>query len=242
MMCRKAYNVGTFTRIDRSFTAVLILSLCTLGGGLPGARPQGPSAGADTSFSIDIDTVLRAVTYGISTRGCRVRMELYSEHSINRGGISHNTSCPMPLTVHHALYEKLIRGMFGDLPRRDLIDSVRWISWGRIGDGETEMSQRLAIAAKGSPHWDPVKGKTTAGEVNLFVRDLANERMIYPEIKDLFAAYGWDIKVTSVEKVLIARAGKLPSFGILKSHGIRRTDALPFDFQMWFSVSRTVRE
>jgi hypothetical protein len=168
-------------------------------------------------------------------------MELYGEHSINRGGISHRTDCPMPLTDHRGLYEKLLQGMFGDLSRRDLMDSVRWISWGRIGEGETEMSQRLAIAAKGSPRWDPVKGKASGGDVNGFVRDLANGRMIYREIKDLFAAYGWTIRATSVEKVLIARAGKLPSFAALKSHGIRRTDAVPFDFQLWFSVSRTGR-
>ena len=104
------------------------------------------------------------------------------------------------------------------------------------------MSQRLAIAARGSPNWNPSKGKVRAGDVNGFAKDLANERMIYPEIRDLFALYGWKVKITSVEKVLIGRAGKLPSFGALKSHGIRPADALPFDFQMWFSVSRDVRE
>lgn len=117
------------------------------------------------------------------------------------------------------------------------MDSVRWISWGRIGDGETEMSQRLMVAAKESPNWNPAKGKVVAGEMYRFVRDLANERMIYAEIRDLCAMYGWKIKITSIEKILIARAAKLPSSGLLKSHGVRPTDALPFDFQMWFSVS-----
>ena len=209
------------------------------GGQVP--SQQAPGA-ADTSVGIETDTLLRAVVYSVSAGECRVSMTLYNEHSINKGGISHHTNCPMPLTTHHALYSKLLMRMFDDPSHRDLVDSVRWISWGRIGEGESEMSQRLMIAAWSSRLWDRRRGKPVSGDVNHFVKVLAESRMIYGELRDLFASFGWKIAVGSVEKVLIGRAGKLPSFGTLKSRGIRPDDALPFDCQLWFLVARERQE
>ena len=98
------------------------------------------------------------------------------------------------------------------------------------------MGFRLALAAFGSAGWDRVRGRPRDGDINGFVRQLANEAMIYPELKALFAAFGRDITLGSAEKVLVMRADGLPFYGRLQPHGVRGTDKLPFDCLTWFAV------
>jgi hypothetical protein len=118
---------------------------------------------------------------------------------------------------------------------------LRTLFWGRLTPDESrggpqEMGFRLALAAFGSPGWDRVRGRPRDGDLNGFVRQLANEAMIYPELKALFAAFGRDITFASAEKVLVMRADGLPFYDRLQPHGVRGTDKLPFDCLTWFAV------
>lgn len=99
------------------------------------------------------------------------------------------------------------------------------------------MSLRLARAAHNSPGWDAKKGRSKNGDINGFVKDLANRQMIYPELKELFDAFHKSISFSCAEKVLVLEAGKLPFFDQLKPLGIKASDRLPFDCMAWFSVS-----
>jgi len=82
------------------------------------------------------------------------------------------------------------------------------------------LSERLSLAAGESPLWDQAKGRPRSGHENTGVKEIANRAMIYPELKEMFARHGYEIQVSSVEKVLIDPQTKLP-----------------YDCMTWFSLS-----
>jgi hypothetical protein len=94
----------------------------------------------------------------------------------------------------------------------------------------------LALAAKRSADWDPVRGTPRSGDINGWVRKLANEAVIYAELRPVFREFGLDIHLATVEKVLVLKAKLLPFFDMLREAGIQPDDKLPFDCQAWFSV------
>ena len=83
------------------------------------------------------------------------------------------------------------------------------------------LSERLSSAANESALWDKEKGRPRAAHENQCVKEIANQAMIYPELKEMFAKHGYEIEVSSVEKVLIDPQTKLP-----------------YDCLTWFSLSR----
>jgi hypothetical protein len=83
------------------------------------------------------------------------------------------------------------------------------------------LSERLSLAAGQSPLWDKEKGRPRSGHENQCVKEIANQAMIYPELKEMFAKHGYEIEVSSVEKVLIDTQTKLP-----------------YDCMTWFSLSK----
>ncbi|OGP93357.1 MAG: hypothetical protein A2Z19_07020 [Deltaproteobacteria bacterium RBG_16_54_18] len=83
------------------------------------------------------------------------------------------------------------------------------------------MSERLSLAASKSPLWEQAKGDPRIGSENKFVKEIANQAMIYPELKELFVRHGYEIQIANVEKVLIDPQTKLP-----------------YDCLTWFSLSR----
>jgi len=83
------------------------------------------------------------------------------------------------------------------------------------------LSERLSLAASESPLWDMAKGRPRSGHENRGVKEIANQAMIYPELQEMFAKHGYEIQVSSVEKVLIDPQTKLP-----------------YDCLTWFSLSR----
>jgi hypothetical protein len=83
------------------------------------------------------------------------------------------------------------------------------------------LSERLSLAASKSPLWDQVKGRPRTGHENNCVKEIANQAMIYPELKEMFARHGYEIEVSGVEKVLIDPQTKLP-----------------YDCMTWFSLSK----
>jgi len=125
--------------------------------------------------------------------------------------------------------------------------AFRTLFWGRLAPDEPrpalqEMSLRLALAAHKSPGWDTKRGRPKNGDINGFVRDLANRAMIYPELKELFARFHKSVVFSCAEKVLVQKAEKLPFFEQLKQQGVKATDKLPFDCMTWFSVSAVLQK
>ena len=83
------------------------------------------------------------------------------------------------------------------------------------------MSERLSLAASQSSLWDKAKGRPRSGHANQCVKEIANQTMIYPELREIFAKHGYEIEVSGVEKVLIDPQTKLP-----------------YDCLTWFSLSK----
>jgi hypothetical protein len=83
------------------------------------------------------------------------------------------------------------------------------------------LSERLSLAASLSPLWDKEKGRPRSGHENKFVKEIANQAMIYPELKEMFAQHGYEVQIVSIEKVLIDPQTKLP-----------------YDCMTWFSLSQ----
>ena len=108
------------------------------------------------------------------------------------------------------------------------------LSWGRLypygnpnENADTTMAVRLALAAKRSREWDSERGRPRHREangwvdVNGTVRTLANDAAIYKELQPVFVESGLELQLSSVEKVLIFRAGQMPFFKTLQESGVR---------------------
>jgi hypothetical protein len=69
------------------------------------------------------------------------------------------------------------------------------------------------------------------------IRRLANHASVYGELRSVGRAAGVEIRLSSVEKVLVERADRFPFFEVLRSAGALGSDRVPFDCQAWFSLS-----
>ena len=139
------------------------------------------------------------------------------ETELNRHVLRLRSKSDLPLKVQ----VKIISKILNKVPKER---QFRTFFIGRLlkafGTDKT-MSERLSLAASQSPLWDKEKGRPRSGHENQCVKEIANQTMIYPELREMFAKHGYEIEVSGVEKVLIDPQTKLP-----------------YDCQTWFSLSR----
>ncbi len=199
------------------------------------ADPGVGSQPANT-VTVEIDSHLKQTTYSIAREDCRINWVVYSSEA-NRGVISHRCYCRLPLAEQAPLFAALLEKLVGNPP-----DHTKYhtLFGGRLypdGKPNPEMAMRLMLAAKRSDGWDSVRGIPAGGDKNGFVRDLMNEASTYPELKAVFLKAGLDIRVSSVEKVLVLKAGELSFFNQLQGSDVKPADKLPFDCMTWFSIT-----
>ena len=179
-------------------------------------------------------------TYSEAKGECRVAW-IVADTELNRTVIRHRSECSLPLAEQVPIIAKIMHRVLvtpADYERFHTLD------WGRLhpdGRPDPTMAMRLALAARRSPQWDAVLGRPRTGDINGFVRKLANEAPIYGELRDMFRAAGLEIQVASVEKVLVLRARQLPFFDRLGSAPIKPADKVPYDCMTWFSISKAGR-
>ncbi|MCE5263890.1 MAG: hypothetical protein LLG97_10190 [Deltaproteobacteria bacterium] len=192
------------------------------------------SAEMASSVTVEESAQWNATIYSISGEGCTIQW--IARHS-EIGVIKHWSRCTASLSGQLPLLEKLCTEFFSRDKNAALF---RTLFWGRLDpenrNGSHELSLRLALAAYRSPGWDRKRGKPKSGDVNGFIRDIANSNMIYPELQELFGRWQRGISFSAAEKVLIAEAGKLPFYELLKERGVKAADRLPFDCAAWFRV------
>jgi hypothetical protein len=177
----------------------------------------------------------RETDFTIVSGDCRITWTVYKTEA-NRGVFRHRSDCGLTLAEQAPLVGKVLRKVMATGVEAA---GLRTLSWGRLcpdGARDTTMPARLALAAKRSAEWDAARGAPRSGDVNGWVRKLANEALIYAELLPVFSQSGLEIKLTSVEKVLVLPAGRLPFFEKLREGGVRAQDRVPFDCQTWFSV------
>jgi hypothetical protein len=187
---------------------------------------------------------LQETEYKIAVENCTITWTV-SSSELNLGVIGQHSDCALTLGEEAALIAKLLRKV---LETRGKAGQLRSLFWGRLypygdpGNPNSTMALRLALAAKRSPQWDSIRGQPQSDntnrelDVNGFVRTLANDAAIYRELQPVFAAAGLELRLSSVEKVLILQAGQMPFFEGLRKSGVRASDLLPFDCLTWFSV------
>ena len=194
------------------------------------------SAETVSSVTIEYSSQWNARIYKIAKGDCTIE---WIARNTEPGVIKHSAECTVPLAEQIPLLEKICAEF---LSKDKNAQAFRTLYWGRLAPDETkpglqEMSLRLALAAYKSPGWNAKKGKPKNGDINGFVRDLANRENIYPELKELFERFHKSIKFSCAEKVLVQKAEKLPFFDQLKKKGIKAADKLPFDCMTWFSIT-----
>jgi hypothetical protein len=196
-------------------------------------------AEAVSSVTIEQSSQWNATIYNISSGDCTIQ---WIARNSEIGVIKHWSQCRLSLAEQLPLLEKIC-GEFFSKDRN--AQAFRTLFWGRLAPDETrpglqEMSLRLALAAHKSPGWDVKRGKPKNGDINGFVKDLANRESLYPELKELFERFHKSIKFSCAEKVLVQKAKDLPFFDQLKQQGVKAADKLPFDCMTWFSVSEVL--
>jgi hypothetical protein len=174
--------------------------------------------------------------YSISSENCTID---WIARDSEIGVVLHRQRCMASLSQQLPLLKQIYTKF---LKSEKNAPEFRTLFWGRLApDGSSpaslELSQRLARAAHDSPDWDVKRGRPKKEDINGFVKDLANRRMIYPELKELFEGFHKRIALCCVEKVLVQEARKLPFFDQLKPLGIQASEKLPFDCMTWFSIS-----
>lgn len=185
---------------------------------------------------VEFDAVERTTTYRIVSGDCTIE---WIVRDSEKHVVKHRAQCAAPLKRQLPLLLKLATEFFSNERHAQ---TLRTLFWGGLESeskpASGELSLRLALAACQSPGWDLRKGKAREKDLNRFVIDLANEKMIYSELQELFEAFGRRITLRTVEKVRVLEAGQLPFFEQLRQQGMRENDRLPFDCMAWFSISR----
>lgn len=197
---------------------------------------QSPSSAEVASLvTIEQNSQWNATIYNISDAGCTVQ---WIARNSEIGVIKHWSRCSRSLSEQLPLWEKICAEFFS---KDNNAQAFRTLFWGRLApesqNGSLELSLRLALAAYLSPGWDLKRGKPKRGDMNGFIRDIANKKMIYPELRELFGRFQRSVAFSCAEKVLITVAANLPFYEQLKQQGVKAGDKLPFDCVAWFTVS-----
>ena len=200
-----------------------------LNGNLPGlADNQSP-------VIIEQNASRNAAIYRIAEGDCKIEWIAWNNEP---GLVRLVSTCTRSLVMQMPLLAQIVETFLNHDPHAG---SLRTLFWGRIepdySPGLHELSFRLALAAYQSSGWDKKRGRAGNGDINGFVKDLANRAMIYPELKALFAHFHKTVYFSCAEKVLVIEAAKLPFYEQLKRHGVKAKDRLPFDCMAWFAVA-----
>ena len=204
---------------------------------IPG-RPAQQASSAETVPSVRVasDDARKMTAYIAASSACRVSWEVFLDEPYG-GEIRRYSDCNRSWNDEMPLLSDIVAEVFKDPARRR---QVRTLTWGRLapdGAKDTPMAVRLALAAAGTLQWSRTLGRPKTGDINRFIRDLANEARIYPELETVLAEAGMAVTVRTVEKVLVGPAGKTAFFEALSKEGIRSADKIPFDCQVWFLLA-----
>ena len=190
-----------------------------------------------STVTIEYSAPDQATIYTAFSGDCSVKWIAYNTGP-NQGVIKHSSKCAAPLAQQLSLLTKICSAVFGSDKKAQ---AFRTLFWGgleaEIKPASQELQLRLALAAYQSPGWDVKQGNPKKGDINGFIKDLANKDPIYPELNELFRRFHRHITLATVEKVRVLEAEKLPFYAQLKQKGVMAADRLPFDCMAWFSIS-----
>jgi hypothetical protein len=229
----KTSNFSSLVRVAGLCWVVFSIALVDISSlKIPSQCPAEETAKVVVEFS----ALDKTTTYRISTGDCTIK---WIARDSEKGIVKHWSQCPAPLRLQLPLLTKIWEEFFS----KDMnAQTFRTLFWGGLEPerkpASLELSLRLALAAYQSPGWDAKMGKPKKGDLNRFIKDLANREMIYPELKELFEHFQRSIALTTVEKVRVLEAEQLLFFDQLQQQGVQAGDRLPFDCLVWFTISK----
>ncbi len=229
--------------------SLLTVFLCCLVFGCPSARGdsqnpgiffQTPGRDFGSQVAVSFSDQDNATLYSASKGNCSVT---WMARNAEPGMITHRASCEAPFAVQIYLIEKICAELFGGGKNAR---NIKTLFWGKLETTSrspfNEMSYRLALTVYNSPAWDAKNGKPLQGDLYGLVKFISNHLMIYPELQGVFRKFGKKITLSSIEKVRVLKAGKLPFYDKLAEHRIAPEAKVPFDFIAWFSVEDIVQK
>jgi hypothetical protein len=226
----------------KSLCLICLLSLTTAGG-MVGQKHVRQAFAVENppGVAVEISSRYDATIYSITEIDCTITWAAYTTE-LNKGVVKHAARCPATLSQQLPSLTRILEEFLG---KDRNAPSLHTLFWGGLvpetGSASLEMPLRLALAAYRSPGWDVKRGRPTSGDMNRFVKDLANREPIYPELRALFKRFHRSISIASVEKVRVLEAGKLPFSDELKKQGVQAADKLPFDCMVWFALSEEMQ-
>jgi hypothetical protein len=198
------------------------------------------AAGEPTIAVVETSSNSDATIYSIADGDCTIKWIVYTTE-LNMGVVKHAARCQATLTRQLPLLSRILEVF---LSKDRNAPSFHTLFWGGMvpdtGPASLELPLRLALAAHRSRGWNSKRGRPVRGDLNGFVKVLANQGPIYPELITLFERFHRSISIASVEKVRVLEAKNLPFYDQLKKQGVRATDKLPFDCMVWFFVTEEV--
>ncbi len=179
----------------------------------------------------------KEVTYTIIDEQNRELKIVTYEKELNIGIIRLYSNSYLPFDNQIDLFSEILDRVLQDKDRSE----IHTLFIGRLinsfGDRNTQMSERLALAASDSGSWDRESGKPLKGDLITFILKHANDEMIFQELYDMFLEHDFNLELSRVEKVLIGKPELIPFGDKLKRHGVNDDDKLPYDFLTWFKVT-----
>jgi len=187
------------------------------------------------------DARLRETRLTLVDGQCRITWTIH-ESELNAGGIRHCSDCARDLAGQAPMLRVLLRRA---MEERVVREKFRTLSWGRLvpdGARDFTLGVRVALAAMRARDWNSRTGRPLIGSREAWIARAIQQGGLYEEVRTAFAEEGWHLRVSSVEKALVAPAGKLPFFAQLRAAGVKETDRVPFDVQLWFHAERMGRQ
>jgi len=95
------------------------------------------------------------------------------------------------------------------------------------------LSQYLASTVYRDREWDKKRGKHVSLNINKYVSNILSREEITVQLEEAFAASGYKVISTTVEKVLIGDFRSVPLY-----HGEMIPGKVPYDAQVWFRLKK----
>ena len=183
---------------------------------------------------VDHDTLYQEITYTVQDSIEKISLEVYLS-KMNKGVIRYRYKGDSALKDQITKLDSILYTILND----PLIDfNFTTLFWGRLNNTynrDFTLARRLAMFANHSSHWNKKAGRPNSGHKNDFLKLLKNDFLI--ELGPLFKKFNYRIESISAEKVLVYPAEKLPFWNEIKAD-VNATDILPFDCQLWFTLSK----
>ena len=156
----------------------------------------------------------------------------------NRTVAQLRTDCKLPLERVLSMSDQIIDAIEKTEPER--FSALKTLFVGGLSS-LPEMRSRLALLVFESGQWDPKRGAPVAGGVDALIHKYSQRSGFFKGWEDVFRRHGVRIEVDAVEDVRIEKAGSLPFFDELRSHGIGANDRVPSTCLLWIRLIHTER-